>query len=124
MTGSKPKRRDGNPPVASQLLKLAGPGLRAPRCQALRKLSGRSQRGDSAWCKTLDHLLSLLVETSIRSESRPVKGPKPGDELLRPPPGRDSSSRARGCSSMVEQQPSKLNTRVRFPSPAPNFSMT
>ena len=24
----------------------------------------------------------------------------------------------RGCSSMVEQQPSKLNTRVRFPSPA------
>ena len=27
----------------------------------------------------------------------------------------------RGCSSMVEQQPSKLNTRVRFPSPAPDF---
>ena len=26
-----------------------------------------------------------------------------------------------GCSSMVEQQPSKLNTRVRFPSPAPAF---
>ena len=25
---------------------------------------------------------------------------------------------SRGCSSMVEQQPSKLNTRVRFPSPA------
>ena len=24
-----------------------------------------------------------------------------------------------GCSSMVERQPSKLNTRVRFPSPAP-----
>src|SRR5262245_14434308 len=24
-----------------------------------------------------------------------------------------------GCSSMVEQQPSKLMTRVRFPSPAP-----
>ncbi len=24
-----------------------------------------------------------------------------------------------GCSSMVEQQPSKLNTWVRFPSPAP-----
>jgi hypothetical protein len=28
---------------------------------------------------------------------------------------------ARGCSSMVEQQPSKLNTRVRFPSPAPKI---
>ena len=26
---------------------------------------------------------------------------------------------ARGCSSMVEHQPSKLDTRVRFPSPAP-----
>ena len=30
----------------------------------------------------------------------------------------------RGCSSMVEQQPSKLMTRVRFPSPAPIFSST
>ena len=27
----------------------------------------------------------------------------------------------RGYSSMVEQQPSKLNTRVRFPLPAPAF---
>src|SRR6266436_10006882 len=27
-----------------------------------------------------------------------------------------------GCSSMVEQQPSKLMTRVRFPSPAPTLS--
>ena len=26
-----------------------------------------------------------------------------------------------GCSSMVEQKPSKLMTRVRFPSPAPRF---
>src|SRR6476660_2833987 len=26
-----------------------------------------------------------------------------------------------GCSSMVEQKPSKLTTRVRFPSPAPIF---
>src|SRR4051794_16829545 len=30
----------------------------------------------------------------------------------------------RGCSSMVEQQPSKLMTRVRFPSPAPTISKT
>jgi hypothetical protein len=28
----------------------------------------------------------------------------------------------RGCSSMVEQQPSKLMTRVRFPSPASKLS--
>src|SRR5215469_17456133 len=30
----------------------------------------------------------------------------------------------RGCSSMVEQKPSKLMTRVRFPSPAPMLSNT
>jgi hypothetical protein len=30
----------------------------------------------------------------------------------------------RGCSSMVEQKPSKLMTRVRFPSPAPIYSST
>ena len=29
---------------------------------------------------------------------------------------------AGGCSSMVEQKPSKLTTRVRFPSPAPAFA--
>src|SRR3954452_17937242 len=28
----------------------------------------------------------------------------------------------RGCSSMVEQKPSKLTTRVRFPSPAPKLT--
>jgi hypothetical protein len=28
---------------------------------------------------------------------------------------------ARGCSSVVELQPSKLVTRVRFPSPAPQI---
>ena len=32
---------------------------------------------------------------------------------------RERRRKNRGCSSMVEQQPSKLNTRVRFPSPAP-----
>jgi hypothetical protein len=34
-------------------------------------------------------------------------------------PGVLGDHRLSGCSSMVEQQPSKLNTRVRFPSPAP-----
>jgi hypothetical protein len=38
---------------------------------------------------------------------------------LQTAPGRCISGPERGCSSMVEQQPSKLNTRVRFPSPAP-----
>src|SRR5436309_11504391 len=62
---------------------------------------------------------------SIGMESAGVKG---GAELnallptqhqrLRRPARRDSPRLRRGCSSMVEQQPSKLNTRVRFPSPA------
>ena len=116
---------------------LAGPGLRAPRCQALsRKLSGRSQRGDSAWDKTLDHLLSLVSgDLSISGDSATVKARPDGSGRerqpvtkrrgsaqggLRPPRGRASRSVRCGCSSMVEQQPSKLNTRVRFPSPAPS----
>src|SRR5271169_2606668 len=33
--------------------------------------------------------------------------------------GRLRGDTERGCSSMVEQKPSKLTTRVRFPSPAP-----
>ena len=33
--------------------------------------------------------------------------------------GRLRGDSERGCSSMVEQKPSKLTTRVRFPSPAP-----
>ncbi len=39
-----------------------------------------------------------------------------GDGIGRVRPG------ASGCSSMVEQKPSKLTTRVRFPSPAPKVS--
>ena len=35
---------------------------------------------------------------------------------------RAAGTAGRGCSSMVEQQPSKLMTRVRFPSPAPTLS--
>lgn len=43
------KKRDGIAPVAFQLLQLAGPGAESTLCQAKAKLSGRSQRGDSAW---------------------------------------------------------------------------
>ena len=43
--------------------------------------------------------------------------------ILPPPPTVRSAGLALfgdcGCSSMVEQKPSKLTTRVRFPSPAP-----
>ncbi len=33
--------------------------------------------------------------------------------------GLDKAAGLSGCSSMVEQKPSKLKTGVRFPSPAP-----
>ena len=39
-----------------------------------------------------------------------------------PEGGEDAADRqVGGCSSMVERQPSKLDTWVRFPSPAPAF---
>jgi len=48
-------------------------------------LSGRSQRGDSAWNKTLDHLLSLINGTlNIATESARVKsafGPNPLEQI-------------------------------------------
>ena len=44
--------------------KLAEPGGKTALSEALR-LSGRPQRGDSAWNETLDHLLSLLTESPI-----------------------------------------------------------
>jgi hypothetical protein len=60
------KRRGGIAPAASRRLKLAGPGAESALfAKPLGRLSGRSQRGDSAWCKTLNHLLSLLVETLV-----------------------------------------------------------
>jgi hypothetical protein len=54
--------------------------------------------------------------------------PPPGQELIPEiverhlalvVPLPESQRLFRGCSSMVEQKPSKLTTRVRFPSPAP-----
>ena len=52
-------------PSRPNFCKLAGPGAESAPVPGLNKPSGRSQRGDSAWCKTLDHLLSLLMEHSV-----------------------------------------------------------
>src|SRR6476660_3657482 len=52
----------------------------------------------------------------------PAPGATVADEALNASPNKPTSvtsAAACGCSSMVEQQPSKLMTRVRFPSPAP-----
>jgi hypothetical protein len=49
-----------------------------------------------------------------RARARQVRGARSAKGRRSVGPG--------GCSSMVEQQPSKLMTRVRFPSPAPAFA--
>ena len=63
MTLLAEKRRGGIAPAASIAFVSLVQALRAPF--AWLKPSGRSQRGDSAWNKTLDHLLSLLAEIPI-----------------------------------------------------------
>lgn len=59
------KRRGGIAPVAPQPCARWSRAESAPMPGHKRQPSGRSQRGDSAWYKTLDHLLSLLMETAI-----------------------------------------------------------
>jgi hypothetical protein len=62
-SGQKKTRRDGSRRVPTFVTRWSRaesapmPGSNQP--------SGRSQRGDSAWCKTLDHLLSLLMEVLV-----------------------------------------------------------
>ncbi len=64
-----------------------------------------------------------LKRTDCKSVAYGYAGSNPASSTI---PGRRSgvdpeNSQGRGYSSMVEQQPSKLNTRVRFPLPAPVF---
>ena len=54
-------------------------------------------------------LLGTWLAVGVRATPAPVDGRRASGKA--PPDG--------GCSSMVEQKPSKLTTRVRFPSPAP-----
>src|SRR5437879_5305646 len=68
-----PKKRDGIAPSRPTFVSRWSRRRERPGAKR-QELSGRSQRGDSAWCKTLDHLLSLLM-VSIGSESAPVKAP-------------------------------------------------
>jgi hypothetical protein len=64
-SGTKTKKRDGDCPRRVPTFVLAGPGAESALLPSRNRLSGRSQRGDSAWCKTLDHLLSLLMEMVV-----------------------------------------------------------
>ncbi len=56
-----------------------------------------------------------------RDQTVNLTAPPSEVQILPPPPVNESSEYriVRGCSLMVELQPSKLTTWVRFPSPAP-----
>ena len=66
--GTKKTRRDCSRRVPTFVSRWSRRRER-PVAKPHEKPSGRSQRGDSAWNKTLDHLLSLLVETDARIQS-------------------------------------------------------
>ena len=75
---------------------------------------GSFPRPVSSGCTTLTRFL----QPSLTHGSMPEQGIQPlGMFASRRSPSRHRH--ASGCSSMVEQKPSKLMTRVRFPSPAP-----
>jgi hypothetical protein len=84
---------------------------------------GVPERSKGADCKSAGHAFegsnpspSTKGVEATNLEARPA-----GLGCDRRPVDRCRSDRfgRRGCSSMVEQKPSKLTTRVRFPSPAP-----
>jgi hypothetical protein len=87
---------------------------------------GVSRAAKGADCKSAG--LRLRRFESYLPHQPGIQGPVIGDQKIWPRPHsrfliidfRFVSPRC-GCSSMVEQQPSKLMTRVRFPSPAPAF---
>ena len=75
---------------------------------------GSSPRPVSSGCITLTGVLPPIPDTRLHA----WQGVQPHGMFVsrRSPSGYRHAS---GCSSMVEQKPSKLTTRVRFPSPAP-----
>ena len=94
---------------------------RAP-CRGARRLTGECperQRG-----RTVNPLAYAFVGSSPTSPT--IQRSEVSDQKIQATADcrRADDCPWRGCSSMVEQQPSKLMTRVRFPSPAPMFSMT
>ena len=111
--GDGPRR---DQPLPHRARGAAGGGMRrtADRAQRNARLDGpaRGDPGDDhgLLCRQPDPGRSTrCVGVRVRSGVRCVAGAS------------DSAAYngTRGCSSMVEQQPSKLNTRVRFPVPAP-----
>ena len=99
-----------------------------------------SAGGVPEWLKGADCKSVGLAPTLVRIQPPPPRSPQSGalardvavvsaivclyvyaDEGVEQQAKRWVGTHAGGCSSMVEQKPSKLTTRVRFPSPAPNI---
>ena len=83
-------------------------------------VGGVPERSKGADCKSAGSAFEgSNPSPSTNRGSRPREA---GKRFGRAAPAFESSLLCRpmrGCSSMVEQKPSKLTTRVRFPSPAP-----
>jgi hypothetical protein len=134
--------RDGRRRVTGTVSCCAIPG--APRtglrrlCRQRRKPAVRASTSPTLFNRALDGMLvglaargssrgRLIKSAGQGEETAPgsgavvahllwgqaVAGSNPASPTTRPP-----RPRSRGCSSTVELQPSKLATRVRFPSPA------
>ena len=104
--------------------RLAGPGMGIWRGGALRGIAGgKTDGGGAEGVAALDAGAGPGWGRACRpTGSNPALTPPPGIGMYGGSAGLHRSWRwrlRRGCSSMVEQQPSKLNTRVRFPLPAP-----
>ena len=102
----------GRPPPHKDALPIGGP------CRQ-RQCGGMSRAAKGADCKSAGYAFVGSSPTSSTTAILDISGGSPKGCCRRLPM---LASGLRGCSSMVEQQPSKLMTRVRFPSPAPLFA--
>jgi hypothetical protein len=110
----------GKPPLVARSAPSARPARAAAR--------GRRVGGGARWRLRARRRHSRISRGLVadRRERRPPVGaavaqirPRWTRRALPPARSRDGAAQPRGRSSMVERQPSKLHTRVRFPLPAP-----
>ena len=104
---------DGGRAVDDRMLIDQSRHRAARACAAPPPAAGGRRGGDGDQVRHANRV--ARAATCPRSTRQTVDGLASADGI-----GRATS----GCSSMVEQKPSKLTTRVRFPSPAPNFDQS
>src|SRR5205809_2331364 len=111
-------------PAAPEATKTARIGGRRPppaggvadRAGAVRTATAAPRRAG----RTPGRLPDRAPPGNPREVGRVVRSPgHPGRRTAVERPPRGPEAAQRGCSSMAELEPSKLVTRVRFPSPAP-----